>query len=378
MAVFWEKKEFMVYLDNAATAKPCAECCEAVIKAAEERFGNPGSLHKMGILSEQILSSAKRTILNALGGECAPEGDIIFTSGATESNNTAILGAAEKYSRNGKKIVTTAIEHPSAAKALDILEARGCEVIRLAPKDHEDFVSALAEAVDGNTLMVSCMAVNNETGYAVDAARLYRLVKRTNPRTVVHIDAVQGFLKMPLEGDLISVSGHKVHAFKGIGALYVKKGIRVAPLLAGGGQQKNLRSGTEPVELIAGFEAAVKAYRGSAERFTELKKRLLDNLSKMSGISLNSDEKCLPNIINFSVSGIRSEILLHALEENEIYVSSGSACSRGKKSGVLAAFGVSDKNADSAVRVSLCADTSESDIDFLCENIENCIKRFRR
>ncbi len=368
----------MVYLDNAATTKPCTECCEAVMKAAAERFGNPGSLHKMGILSEQIISSAKRTILNALGGGGAPEGEVIFTSGATESNNTAILGAAEKYSRNGRKIVTTAIEHPSASKVFDILAERGFEVIRLAPKEHEDFIGAIADTVDDNTLMVSCMAVNNETGYVVDTARLYGLVKRANPKAVVHIDAVQGFLKMPLEGDLISVSGHKVHAFKGIGALYIKKGIRTAPLVVGGGQQKNLRSGTEPVELIAGFEAAVKAYRGSAERFAELKARLLDNLSGMSGICVNSDEKCLPNIINFSVLGIRSEIMLHALEEKEIYVSSGSACSRGKRSGVLAAFGISDRDADSAVRVSLCADTSESDIDFLCENIENNIKRFKR
>lgn len=378
MSFAWEKKEFMVYLDNAATTKPCAECVEAVVKAAGERFGNPSSLHKMGILSEQIVSSAKRTVLSALGGGAALEGEVLFTSGATESNNTAILSVAEKYPRNGKRIVTTAIEHPSAAKAADILEARGYEVVRLAPKDHEDFEGALADAVDDNTALVSCMAVNNETGYAVDAARLYRLVKRANPNAIVHIDAVQGFLKMPLEGDLISVSGHKVHAFKGIGALYVKKGVRVAPLLVGGGQQKNLRSGTEAVELIAGFEAAVKAYRGSAGRFAELKARLLDNLSGMSGIRLNSNERCVPNIINFSVSGVRSEIMLHALEEKEIYVSSGSACSRGKKSGVLAAFGVSDKDIDSALRISLCADTSESDIDFLCENIRANIERFRR
>lgn len=374
----WEKKEFMVYLDNAATTKPCAECVEAVVKAAGERFGNPSSLHRMGIMSEQIVSSAKRTILAALGGGTALEGEVLFTSGATESNNTAIAGAAEKYPRNGKKIVTTAIEHPSAAKAIDLLEARGYEVIRLAPKDYDDFEGALADAVGGETLLVSCMAVNNETGFAVDTARLYRLVKRANPQTIVHIDAVQGFLKMPLEGDLISVSGHKVHALKGVGALYVKKGIRTAPLLVGGGQQKDLRSGTESVELIAGFEAAVKAYRGDRERFARLKARLLDNLAQMSGIRVNSNEKCVPNIINFSVKGVRSEIMLHALEEKEIYVSSGSACSRGKKSGVLAAFGVSDKDSDSALRVSLCADTSESNIDLLCENIRANIERFRR
>lgn len=379
-----EKKEFMVYLDNAATTMPCREACEAVVSAAGGRFGNPSSLHRMGIMSEQTIASAKRTLLAALGsspkekGSTAFEGDVIFTSGATESNNTALLSVCELYGRNGSRIVSTAMEHPSVARVLDRLAERGFEVTRLAPNDYEDFEQALADAVDENTLLVSCMAVNNETGYTVDVRRLYKLVKRKNSKTLVHIDAVQGFLKVPLDGDLISVSGHKLHALKGIGALFIRKGIRVAPLLLGGGQQKGLRSGTEAVELIAGFEAAVRAYRGDRERFSALKRRLLDRLSDMSGISLNSTDKCYPSIVNFSVSGVRSEIMLHSLEEKEIYVSSGSACSKGKKSGVLAALGVSDKDADCAVRVSLCADTTEEDIDFLCENIAKGIERFRR
>ena len=189
---------------------------------------------------------------------------------------------------------------------------------------------------------------------------------------------MQGFLKVPLNGDLISVSGHKIHACKGIGALYVKKGVRFAPLLLGGGQQKNLRSGTEPVELIAGLEAAVKAYHGDHERFAALKAHLLERLSAMENIGINSDEKCVPNIINFSVRGVRSEIMLHSLEENEIYVSSGSACSKGKTSSVPAALGVADKDADCAVRVSLCADTTEQEIDALCDKIEKTIERVRR
>lgn len=363
----------MIYLDNAATTKPCVETADVILSAMRNSFGNASSLHGMGIRSEKIIASAKKTLLAKLG-----EGDIVFTSGATESNNTALIGAAETYRRSGDRIVTTAIEHPSVANVMTKLEDRGFHVERLAPKDHPDLVQALADAVDDRTVLVSCMAVNNETGFASDVKRLYNLVKRKNPKTIVHIDAVQGFLKVPLDGDLISISGHKIHASKGIGALYIKKGIRIFPLLAGGGQQKNLRSGTEPVELIAGLEAAVKAYRGTAEHFGALKSHLIEGLSQLGGITVNSGDGCVPNIVNFSVEGVRSEIMLHSLEEREIYVSSGSACSKGKTSGVLAAFGIPDKLADSAIRVSMCADTTEADIDALLEGIKAGIARFRR
>ena len=363
----------MIYLDNAATTKPCAEAVAAVTDTMRDCFGNASSLHKLGIESEKVISSAKKTLLSKFG-----EGELYFTSGATESNNTAIFGVVQTYRRNGNKIVTTAMEHPAVANPIAKLEEEGYEVVRLSPKDHDDFEQAIADAVDAKTVLVSCMAVNNETGYAVDVKRLYKLIKRKNEKTVVHIDAVQGFLKVPLDGDLISISGHKIHGPKGIGALYVKKGIRFTPLLLGGGQQKKLRSGTEPVELIAGLAAAVKSYRGSAERFSQLKSRLVSLLSGMEGITLNSTEKCVPNIVNFSIKGVRSEIMLHSLEQQEIYVSSGSACSKGKTSGVLAAFGVSDKDADSAIRVSMCADTTEEELDILADNIRKGIERFRR
>ena len=363
----------MVYLDSAATTKPCKQAADAILNTMEQSFGNASSLHRMGIRSEKIISSAKRTLLEKLG-----EGDIIFTSGATESSNTALIGAAETYRRTGNRIVTTAIEHPSVANTVTRLEERGFQAVRLAPKDFPDFEQALADAVDKNTVLVTCMAVNNETGFIVDVKRLYKLVKKKNPKTIVHIDAVQGFLKVPLEGDLISISGHKIHSGKGIGALFIKKGIRITPLLCGGGQQKGLRSGTEPVELIAGLEAAVKSYHGTKEHFTALRSRLLAGLSELPGITINSGENCLPNIVNFSVEGVRSEIMLHSLEEREIYVSSGSACSRGKTSGVLAAFGVPDRLADSAIRASFCAETTEADIDALLDGIKAGIERFRR
>lgn len=369
----------MIYLDNAATTKPCDECRQAVCDTMETAFGNASSLHKLGTCSMQIMSRAKKTVLSALSGTKTPlDGTVIFTSGATESNNTALLGAMHRFRPHGKKIMSTAIEHPSVAKTLTRFEEDGFEVVRLAPKDYEDFTGALIGAVDENTALVSAMAVNNETGFIIDVPRLYREVKRKNPKTIVHIDAVQGFLKVPLDGDLISVSGHKIHASKGIGALFVKKGQNILPLISGGGQQGDLRSGTEPIELIAGFEAAVKAYRGDTVKFAEMKAYLLDRLAELDNIGINSDAECVPNIINFSIRGVRSEIMLHSLEEDGIYVSSGSACSRGKKSGVLGALGVSDKDADCAVRVSLCADNTMEELDALCVKIAKTIERVRR
>lgn len=368
----------MIYLDNAATTKPCEECRRAVRDTMERAFGNASSLHKLGTESLQIMSRAKQTILTALSGTKAPlDGTLLFTSGATESNNTALLGAVHRFRPNAK-IVSTAIEHPSVANVLTRIEEDGFEVLRLAPKDYDDFTAALIDAVDENTALLSAMAVNNETGFMIDVLRLYREVKRKNPKTIVHIDAVQGFLKVPLDGDLISVSGHKIHASKGIGALFVKKGRNILPLMSGGGQQGGLRSGTEPIELIAGFEAAVKAYRGDPVKFAELKAYLLDRLSRLEDIRINSGADCAANIINFSVRGVRSEIMLHSLEEDGIYVSSGSACSKGKKSGVLGALGVSDNDADCAVRVSLCADNTDDELDALCGKIAKTIERVRR
>lgn len=368
----------MIYLDNAATTKPCGECRRAICDTMERAFGNASSLHKLGTESLQIMSRAKQTILTALSGTKTPlDGTLLFTSGATESNNTALLGVMHRF-RPDANIVSTAIEHPSVAKVLTRIEEDGFEVRRLAPKDYEDFTGALIGAVDENTALLSAMAVNNETGFKIDVPRLYREVRRKNPKTIVHIDAVQGFLKVPLDGDLISVSGHKVHASKGIGALFVKKGQNILPLLSGGGQQNALRSGTEPIELIAGFEAAVKAYHGDTAKFAEMKAHLLGRLADLDSIGINSGADCVPNIINFSVRGVRSEIMLHSLEEDGIYVSSGSACSKGKKSGVLGALGVSDKDADCAVRVSLCADNTAGELDALCDKIKRTIERVRR
>lgn len=363
----------MIYLDNAATTKPCAEAVRAAAECAELCFGNPSSLHKMGIEAEKVLLKTKNIILQRLG----KEGELYFTSGATESNNLAVFGTVNALKRRGNRIVTTAIEHPSVAEPMKRLREQGFEVVELKPCECDDFEQAIIDAVDDKTILVSCMAVNNETGFIIDTKRVYNGVKKRFPKCVVHVDGVQGFCKVPIFADLISLSAHKIHGMKGVGALYKAKEVRLLPAVYGGGQQSGLRSGTEPVELIDAFGAAVKAYPENLTCFSELKEHLLKLLGGLESVTVNSHNS-VPNIVNFSVKGVRSEIMLHFLEEMGIYVSSGSACSRGKVSPVLAALGFSAEEADSAIRVSFCRDNTKEEIDLLIEGIADGIKRFRR
>ncbi|MCM1329739.1 MAG: cysteine desulfurase [Ruminococcus sp.] len=364
----------MVYLDNAATTKPCEPAVSAVFQNMVEDFGNPSSLHKLGITAEQSLTAARKAVAAAL--VCDPN-CITFTSGATECNNMAIFGTAQNYGKRRKKIVVSAVEHPSVSEPIKYLEDKGdFEVVRVKPSrggeiDPEIFLSA----VDENTCLASCMLVNNETGAIQPVRRIFSQIKRDFPECVTHCDAVQGFLKMPIKSaetfaDVIVVSGHKVHAVKGVGAMYIRKGIRIAPLLLGGGQEKNLRSGTESVPLIAGFGAAVRALLPTVgvahENAEKISAYLLKKLAKLDYITVNSTaENTSPYITNFSIDGVRSEIMLHYLESREIYVSSGSACSKGAHSSVLTAMGVPDKLADTAVRVSVCRTTTMGEIDIL-------------
>ena len=370
----------MIYLDNSATTRPFDSVIKAVSDNMAVNFGNASSLHHMGVSAENVLKDAKTVILDKLG----LDGNIIFTSGATESSNTVISGIPKAHKHGGNRIVTTSFEHPSVENPLRKLEETGFEIVRVKPPrrdEPQDFEQRVIDAADENTLMVSVMWVNNETGFITDTAKIYSAVKRKNPKTIVHCDAVQGFCKLPaktLKADLISLSAHKIHGVKGIGALYCAKGMRFEPLLYGGGQQGGIRSGTEPVDLIAGFAEAVRSYpKNAPEMYAELNGRLVPRLSELDGVVINSYNNA-KNILNFSVRGVRSEIMLHFLEEREIYVSSGSACSKGKTSGVLAQFGVPDKDADCAIRASFSPFTSESDIDALVEGIADGIKRFRR
>lgn len=361
-----------IYLDNAATTRPCEPAVSAVFQNMVEDYGNPSSLHKLGLAAEQNVTEARKAVAAAL--VCDPK-CITFTSGATECNNTAIFGSARNYGKRKKKIVVSAVEHPSVSEPIKYLEEKeGFEVVRIKPSrggeiSADDFI----EAVDENTCLASCMLVNNETGAIQPVRKIFSYIKRTYPECVTHCDAVQGFLKMPIKSaeifaDVIVVSGHKVHAVKGVGAMYIRKGIRIAPLLLGGGQEKNLRSGTESVPLIAGFGAAVRALMPTVgvahENAEKINAYLLKKLAKLTYVTVNSTaENTSPYIANFSVEGVRSEIMLHFLESRDIYVSSGSACSKGAHSSVLTAMGVSDKLADSAIRVSICRTTTMGEID---------------
>lgn len=355
-----------IYLDNSATTRPCREAVDACLFAMETEYGNPSSLHRKGLRAEQLQNRAKAQLAAALS--CEPS-EVIFTSGATESNNLALMGAARANARKGKTILTTAIEHPSVMEAAAALEREGFRIKRLMPDENGSYTpEQFAEAVDADTILVSCMYVNNETGLLLPVFAIAEAVKRKKADVLVHVDAVQGFLKQPIRlknaaVDLLSVSGHKVSAPKGIGALFVRKGVRLQPIVYGGGQQGGIRSGTEPVPLIAAFGAAVEAqYRKIEEsraHYAALKSFLCERLAGIEGISINSTERCAPHIVSIAVRGIRSEVMLHYLEQFGIYVSSGSACAKGKQSYVLAALGFSKPQSDTTLRISFGPDTTE-------------------
>ena len=364
-----------IYLDNASTTKPCEEAVNAVVRCATENYGNPSSLHKIGLEAEMEVRQARKTIAKALG--CDAE-RLLFTSGATESNNLAIIGTAEAYGRKKKKIVVSSVENSCVKQSIVRLEEKGFEVVRISPVDNvfrpQDFINA----VDENTFLVSMMLVNNETGYIMPVKQTFSVIKKRFPDVITHCDAVQGFLKIPfkvkdLNADLVSVSGHKVHALKGTGALYIKKGVRVVPQIVGGSQENHRRAGTESVPLIAGFGSAVEklfpTVKQRYEKVQKLKTLLKDLIGQTDGIEVNSgDENFSPYIISIAADKIRSEIMLHFLESIGIYVSSGSACSKGAKSGVLEEFGI--KNPDGTLRISLCEDNTEEDIKALVEGLK--------
>lgn len=375
----------IAYLDNSATTRVCPQAAEKALQMMTACYGNPSSLHSLGAAAEQELTAARQKVARLLG--CRPQ-EVIFTSGGTESNNLAVLGAAQAKIRAGRHIVTTAVEHASVAAACSELERQGWEVTRLVPDPGAALTAQqVAAACRPDTVLVSVMMVNNETGARFPVDRIVPAVRRAAPGALIHCDAVQAAGKLPLNAarlglDLMTVSAHKIHGPKGSGALYIRKGARILPRSFGGGQENGLRPGTEALPLHAAFGAAAEALPPFAEQealYGSLRRRLTDGLAGREGFVLNSPPDGVPYILNLSVLGVRSETLLHFLAERGIFVSSGSACSKGKKSPVLTALGFSGERIDSALRVSFTHTTTPDEVDrFLAALYEAASSLVRR
>ncbi len=372
----------MIYLDNAATTRVSKQVLFEITRVLEEVFGNPSALYSKGIKAEQELFCARKTISETLG--CEPS-ELYFTASGTEANNIAILGAVEARAAWANEVVVSAFEHPSVQNTARELKAKGFLVREVKPKNGIIDVQEVASLVNSKTALVSVMRVNNETGAISDIETLAKLVKETNKRTAVHCDNIQGFLKcdLPLKDkniDSVSISGHKVGAPKGIGALYLRKGFNIKPIMFGGGQEKGIRSGTENVAFAVGFAKAVEIFdrQKSFENAIKLKQLANESLAKLSDVKIHSPKQSSPYILNFSVVGYNSETLIHFLEQSEIYVSGGSACSKGKRSHTLTALGTLDKEIDSALRVSFCDKTTTTDVERLVEEIRKAQQSLMR
>ena len=364
------------YLDNAATTKVCDEAAQAALAAMTENYGNPSSTHTKGREANRLLEKARKQVSAALG--CTP-GELIFTSCGSESDNWAIIHGAEVMKRRGKHIISSAVEHDAVRRSLDELESRGFAVTRLAPDEKGGIsVDSVVSALRDDTILVSLMLVNNETGAVTDISSIARAVKKACPAALVHTDAVQGFMKVPfsaktLGADMISISGHKIHAPKGIGALYIKNGVKLKPFIVGGSQENGRRAGTEAMPQIAAFGAACEiAQAGMAEniaRMQSLRERAVQRLSReIPELVLIGGGS--PHILSISLPGWRSEVLMNYLEAKEVYVSRSSACKKGGRSHVLEAMGLSSRVIDGAIRIGLSRFTTEKDIDALCSALK--------
>lgn len=371
-----------VYFDNSSTTAVCKAAADKAYEMMISCYGNPSSLHSFGLEAEREVESARSTIAKSLG---ASDREIFFTSGGTEANNLAVLGAAQSRRRLGNRVVTSAIEHSSVLESCKELERRGVEVVYLNPDENGKVkIEDLESAIDEKTILVSLMAVNNETGAVQPYDKVGRVIKRKKAPAVFHCDCVQAYGKLRLNPeragiDLLSVSAHKLHGPKGVGALYIKRGVRVSPQHFGGEQQGKIRPGTESVPLIAAFAAAVKETDYSAaDEVAKIRDYIKSQLSQLERVYVNSPDDALAYILNFSVEGIRSETMLHCLAEREIYVSSGSACAKGKPSHVLTAMGLSKARADSAIRASFSKYSTLEQAQYFCEAISQATKELVR
>ncbi len=376
----------VIYLDNSATTKPYPEVVETVRQVMENYYGNPSSLHQKGVEAEQVLKQARQIAAHALR---VKPGEIIFTSGGTESNNTAIKGVATQYRNRGKHLVTTQIEHPAVYDVCKQLEAFGYEVTYL-PVNAEGRISLeeLKQAIRPDTILVSVMHVNNELGTIQPIAEIGAYLQRF-PKIVFHVDAVQSFGKIPLHVrewgiDLLSVSAHKFHGPRGVGILYKREGLQIQPLLTGGGQEAGVRSGTENLPAIAGMAKAIRIMEERREQtaalYRELTARLRRGIASIPGCVVNTPEELTaPHILNFSVPGVKAEVLLHALEEQGFLVSTRSACSskRNEPSRVLMATGMGRERALSAIRLSVGAENKPEEMDRFVDVLRDAVQRLR-
>lgn len=371
------------YFDNSATTAPCSEAVNAVSDALVYCWGNPSSLHASGNRAKELLDSSRADIAKKLG--CLPE-EICFTSGGTETNNLAVIGAAHKMRRMGKRIVSTSVEHPSVDETLNQLEAEGFEVIKLKVDGYGRICEKdLYAAVTSNTILITMMLVNNEVGtiMPVEAAKRAALMARSP--ALIHCDAVQAFGKMPIKPsalgvDLMTISSHKIHGPKGVGALYMRKGVKISPRTFGGSQESKLRPGTEAMPAIAGFAAAARALpdpKRELEHIFAMRDYMVSKLSELGDVVVNSPPDALPYVTNISVLGIKSEPMLNFLSDRGISVSAGSACSKGKKSHVLTQMGLDRKRLDSPLRISFSRYTTVQEIDALILGIAEAKKVIR-
>lgn len=378
-----------VYLDNSATTKAYPEVASLVADVMTKEYGNPSSMHMKGVAAEKYIKESKRTIAGIMKVQ---EKEIFFTSGGTESDNWALMGAAYANQRMGRHLITTKVEHPAVLQAMEHLKEQGFEITYL-PVDSFGRIRLedLERAVRRDTILVSIMYVNNEVGAIQPIEEAGRLLHEINPQILFHVDAVQGFGKLKLlpkkwNIDMVSVSGHKIHGPKGVGFLYIDERVRIKPIIFGGGQQRNFRSGTENVPGVAGIGRACGLIYQNLDRDKEklyaLKDYFIKGLNRMDYVFINGpkDETGAPHIVSASIAGIRSEVLLHALEERGIYVSSGSACSSHKhtRSATLEAMGVERRLMDSTIRFSFSVFTTEEEIKYTLNCLYEIVPMLRR
>lgn len=371
-----------VYLDNSATTKTCEEAISAIDYMLRENYGNPSSLHSKGILAEKELSKSRKKIADVL--KC-DEREVYFTSGGTEANNLAVFGSVYGNKKKKKKIIITSTEHSSVKESAEELKKRGFELIYIEPNENgQADIDNLYSIIDDEVALVSIMHVNNEIGSINDILKVRNILNLKKSEAIFHVDAVQSFGKIDVNvkkigADLVSISSHKIHGPKGVGALYIKRGTNIKPMIFGGEQEKRIRPGTESAALISGFSAAIDSLGNMKENFNhilELNNYLRTRLKEIPGVVINSAETMtLPYICNFSTCKVRSETMLHFLAEKNIYVSSGSACAKGKMSHVLKSMNLDKNVIDTAIRVSFSRYNDINDVDVFIEGLKEGISK---